>query len=186
MDGQDASHRICAVVYKGVVFIGSDDGHLYAFKAKGCGKASNSGGVSALAGTAENIRLGHGPLGRGLFVIDPERPFLIRIPESLLANVTDIIFQDGILKVAPGANVGASLRTFYENYYANISWGGGGCEEIERIFEQAAELPPELRHKLFTKYVCGEWFYELSPELIQKGVIDSREISFQGAGGPFL
>src|SRR3954453_19082156 len=134
----------------------------------------------ALGGTVENVRLGQGVFGRGLFVIDPERPFLVRIPESLLVNVSDIIFENGVLKVAPAANVGPRERRFYEDYYAFISWGGGGREEIERIFEQAAELPHELRHKLFTKYVRGEWFDEPSPALIQKGFIDSREISFEG------
>src|SRR5436189_490375 len=128
----------------------------------------------ALGGTVENVRLGHGPLGRGLFVIDPARPFLVRAPENLLVSVSDIIFENGVLKVAAGANVGARERKFYEDYYALISWGGGGREEIERVFEQAAELPPEFRHTLFTKYVCGEWFHGPSPELIQKGIIDSR------------
>ena len=133
----------------------------------------------ALGGTVENVRLGQGALGRGLFVIDPGRPFLVRIPESLLVNVSDIVFENGVLKVAAGANVGARERRFYEDYYTHISWGGGGRSEIERIFEHAAELPSELRHKLFAKYICGEWFYEPSPGLIQKGFIDSREIVFQ-------
>ena len=68
----------------------------------------------ALGGTVENVRLGQGALGRGLFVIDPGRPFLVRIPESLLVNVSDIVFENGVLKVAAGANVGARERKFYE------------------------------------------------------------------------
>src|SRR5947209_11301526 len=108
----------------------------------------------ALGGTVDNVRLGYGALGRGLFVIDPGRPFLVRIPENLLVKVSDIVFENGVMKVAARANVGASGRKFYEDYYRHISWGGGGRREIERIFEQAAELPPELRLQLFTKYIC--------------------------------
>ncbi len=134
----------------------------------------------ALGGSMDNVRLGHGPLGRGLFVVDPARPFLVRAPENLLVSVSDIVFENGTLKVAAGANVGVRERKFYEDYYAFISWGDGGREEIERIFEQAAQLPPELRHKLFTDYICGEWFDEPSLGLIQKQFIDSREISFRG------
>ena len=38
----------------------------------------------ALGGIAENVRYGHGPNGRGLFAVDPERPVRLRVPRSLL------------------------------------------------------------------------------------------------------
>jgi len=59
----------------------------------------------ALGGTMDNVRLGHGPLGRGLFVIDPARPFLVRAPENLLVSVSDIVFENGAPKVAAGAGM---------------------------------------------------------------------------------
>jgi hypothetical protein len=130
----------------------------------------------ALGGILENVRLGHGPLGRGLFPIEPGRPFRIRLPPNLLVDASNVVFDNGVLRIAPDANVGARERRFLEDYYAHISWGGGGRAEIERIFEQAAELPPELRQKLLTHYRCGDWFAEPSPQLIQTQFVDSREL----------
>jgi hypothetical protein len=130
----------------------------------------------ALGGILENVRLGQGPLGRGLFAIERDRPFLIRLPPGLLVDVTDILFDNGVFRVAPEANIGARERRFLEDYYAYISWGGGGRAEIERIFEQAAELPPELRQKLLNDYRCGDWFAEPSPALIQTQFVEAREL----------
>ncbi|HEX3652364.1 MAG TPA: hypothetical protein VHU18_06030 [Rhizomicrobium sp.] len=130
----------------------------------------------ALGGTFENVRLGHGPLGRGLFPINPSRPFLIQIPPSLLVDATDIVFDNDVLKIAPGAGAGTRERQFLEDYYAHISWGGGGRSEIERIFKRAGELPAELRQKLLEHYRYGDWFAEPSPALIQQQFIDSREL----------
>lgn len=135
----------------------------------------------ALGGTADNLRLDDGPLGRGLFVIDPTRPFLLRTPPGLLVNVADIVFRDGVLTVAQNAQLGEGERKFFEAYHAHFSWGGGGRAEIERIFEQAAELPSELRHKLASQYHCGPWFDDPSQELIQKLFIETRE--FGGLAG---
>jgi hypothetical protein len=128
----------------------------------------------ALGGRAENVRLGEGALGRGLFSIDPNKPFLLQTPQNLLVNVADIVFENGALKVAADANIGARERKFFEDYHALISWGGGGREEIERIFAHVGALPAELRHKLSTHYHLGKWFDDGSPELIQQQFIGSR------------
>ena len=58
-----------------------------------------------LAGTMDNVRLGSGPLGRGLFVIPPLQ---IRIPEFLLVSVANTAFENGNLTIAPNAPVGGT------------------------------------------------------------------------------
>jgi hypothetical protein len=70
----------------------------------------------ALGGTIENVQLAEGPLGRGLFPVDPAQPFLIRIPENLLVKSCDIAFENGAPKVAAGAATGPCERQFYEGY----------------------------------------------------------------------
>jgi len=130
----------------------------------------------ALGGVLENVRLGHGALGRGLFPIEPSLPFRVRLPPNLLVDASDVLFENNVFKIAQEANVGIRERQFLEDYYAHISWGGGGRSEIERVFEQAAELPAELRQKLLTHYRCGTWFAEPSPELTQTQFIYSREL----------
>lgn len=134
----------------------------------------------ALGGTVENVQLGEGPLGRGLFPIDPTRPLLIRIPESLLVKKTDIVFENNVLKVAPNASLSERERRFYEDYYANLSWGVGGRAEVERLFEQALALPAELRHKLATFYMLPQWFADPTEDTIQSNFIQSRKIGLKG------
>ena len=41
----------------------------------------------SLGGIADNIRLGEGRFGRGLFPVDTSRPYRIHIPPSLLVNI---------------------------------------------------------------------------------------------------
>jgi len=134
----------------------------------------------ALGGAVENVQLGDGPLGRGLFVIDPTRPLLIRIPENLLVKKSDVCFQNNVLKIVAGAPVGERERRFYEDYYANLSWGAGGRAEVERLFEQARALPAELRHKLATYYMLPQWFAVPAEATVQSNFIKSRKIGFQG------
>jgi len=131
-----------------------------------------------LGGIAENIRLGEGMLGRGLFPIDPAIPVRLHTPENLLIKVSDVVFENGVLRVSPSANVGARERKFFEDYHARISWGGGGRTEIETIFEQAQALPDALRRDLRTKYRCGSWFDEPVTSLIERAFIDSREFGY--------
>jgi len=130
----------------------------------------------ALGGTAENVRLGRGALGRGLFPIDPAKPVAIHIPENLLVAAKDMIFENNALRVAPTANVGERERAWLERYQAVFSWGGDGGAEVRRIFESAQALPEELRHDLLTKHRCGLWFQDVSEELIQRSFFASRYI----------
>lgn len=134
----------------------------------------------ALGGVADNIRLGQGAFGRGLFPIDPTRRVRLHTPENLLIDVADVGFENGALRVAPGAKVGARERSFFENYHAHISWGGGGREEIEKIFEQASALPEPIRRDLGAKYHCGSWFEDPPSGLIERQFIDSREFYYNG------
>jgi hypothetical protein len=53
----------------------------------------------ALGGIAENIRLGAGSFGRGLFPIDPIKPINISIPEELLVSVDAVAIENGAFRV---------------------------------------------------------------------------------------
>lgn len=117
----------------------------------------------ALGGTAENVRLGTGRFGRGLFAAEPGRPLVLHAPENLLVATADIRFEHGALKIAPDAPVGPRERRFFEDYHAELSWGGGGRAEIERIFADARSLPDSLRRALSARYRCGPWFEDPSP-----------------------
>src|SRR5271163_722956 len=81
-----------------------------------------------LGGVAENVRLGTGSLGRGLFVIDPSKPAVLHAPESSLIPVDSLVLRDGQLttNVEP---LGARGRDFFERYERYFGWGAGGLDE---------------------------------------------------------
>jgi hypothetical protein len=128
----------------------------------------------ALGGTADNICLREGPLGRGLFPVDAARPVAIHIPENLLIATDDARFENGFFRVAQQASVGTRERAFLEAYENDFSWGGGGRSETERVFTQAQALPAELRALLMSEYHCGDWFKDPADTLIQERFIAAR------------
>ncbi len=133
-----------------------------------------------LGGTAQNVRLGEGALGRGLFAIDPGVPVRVEVPGSLLVDAQSVVFENGALKLAGGASIGARERKFIEDYHAHLSWGGGGRAEIVRILEQAQELPKELRRELVFEHRCGRWFEDFSERLVEQQFVASRRIAWRG------
>jgi len=134
----------------------------------------------ALGGTAENIRLGEGALGRGIFAIDPSKPVAIRIPANLLMETADAAFENGAFRVRAGAGVGAREKAFIESYEERFSWGRGGRGDIAQVFEQAQALPAELRERLRAEFRCGDWFGAVTPKAIEECFLASRCIGWRG------
>jgi hypothetical protein len=134
----------------------------------------------ALGGTAENVRLGEGAFGRGLFAVDPGAPVRLAVPQGLLVDAQSVVFENGALKLGPGACIGARERRFIEDYHAHLSWGGGGRAEIVRILEQAQELPKALRQELIVEHRCGRWFEDVSERLVERQFVASRRIAWRG------
>lgn len=131
----------------------------------------------ALGGTAENIRMGYGSLGRGLFAIDPSKPVDLRTPPNLLPRRSDVIFRDNRFYIAPAANIGEPERAWLERYLNEISWGSGGRDETTAEIERLRSLPLAVRETLARtfgmKFVVGE----LSPEMIAQRFLDARVIT---------
>jgi len=133
----------------------------------------------ALGGTADNIRLGHGEFGRGIFPIDQAKPIAVRIPDNLLIDVNDMVVAGGVPRVGPGAKAGEREKAWLDRYQAEFAWGGGGADEIRRMFEMAGALPAELRRGLLTQYNCGLWFKEPTEELIANRFFNARGINYR-------
>src|SRR5580704_15806069 len=75
----------------------------------------------ALGGTAENIALGHGQSGRGLFPIDPAKPVRVRTPPNLLVPSEDTELRNGQLVVKASAMIGVRERSFFDHYQKEFS-----------------------------------------------------------------
>jgi hypothetical protein len=132
-----------------------------------------------LGGIAENICLREGAFGRGLFPLDPTKPVAIRIPDHLLVDTTCAEFDGSVFRLAPDARIGERERTFLEEYQNTLSWGGGGRRDMERIVEQAQELPPELRQALASEFHCGPWFGDPTSRLVEHLFVGSRAIRYE-------
>jgi hypothetical protein len=132
----------------------------------------------ALGGTAENIRLGQGALGRGVFPIDPAKPVVVHVPENLLIDCSDVVFENGALRLRADADVGDRERSWLEHYQAALSWGDEGAAEVRRIFEAAQALPAELRKELCDRFQCGLWFDNMTDEAVQHQFLTSRGINY--------
>lgn len=134
----------------------------------------------ALGGTADNIRLGQGEFGRGLFPVDPAKPVLIDIPGNLLVPAADMILIDGTPRVGPGAKTGEREKAWLNRYQEDVAWGHGEAGGIRRMFEMAAALPADLRHEFLTEHQCGIWFQEPTDQLILQRYLTSRHLSYKG------
>ncbi|HWA92479.1 MAG TPA: hypothetical protein VG889_20760 [Rhizomicrobium sp.] len=136
--------------------------------------------LRALGGAAENICLREGPLGRGLFAVDPARPVALHVPAPLLIAADDMVFAHGALKVGPNVALGARARAFLDAYQRELGWGAEGRAEILRGFERVHALPQSLRAELLARYDCGLWFEDINEALIRRQFFDARCISFAG------
>ena len=135
----------------------------------------------ALGGTAENICLGDGPFGRGLFPCDPSKPFRLRVPDPLLVEVKYIRFPDNVFRLSPAAPVGARERGFLENYQRLFSWGTsrGPTEDLLRMTH---DTPETLREFLRSVFDFELWLADPTPENVQERYFSSRYITYKGRG----
>ena len=130
-----------------------------------------------LGGVAENIRLGEGPFGRGLFPIDPSKPIHIDIPEHLLVPLEHVVIENNDFRISPASTVGARARAFLEAYEQDFAWGPGRLE-VERFLAAMNELPEALR-VLLSKLGLRRFFNPVSPGLLKKWFFGARCINFR-------
>lgn len=134
----------------------------------------------ALGGTADNIRLGHGPHGRGLFPIDPGRPIRLSLPENLLFPIDEIELVDERIRMKDTARIKGPEREFFELYEGAFSWGGGGRSESANFIAAIDALPHEVRALLITEFAMGELFEGDPVERGLKKFLRSRLIEWKG------
>lgn len=133
-----------------------------------------------LGGTAENVHLGIGPHGRGLFPVDAARPVRIHIPENLLVDADKFVVQDGAVRIAPDAAVGAGERAFLERYENDFSWGAGGRADTERFFAEVQALPEPVRRLLAGKLGVPQWLEDATPERVLARFLETRTFGYGG------
>ncbi len=98
----------------------------------------------ALGGVAENVRLGVGKFGRGIFAVDPSKPVTLHAPETMLVPADQFEVRDGQIRVADSATIGERERAFVEAYHRHFTWGAGLFEEFWRLQEAWHRLPADV------------------------------------------
>ena len=133
----------------------------------------------ALGGVADNIGQRCGSLGRGLFSVDPKKPVRIFVPENLLINVKEVVFENGVLRVKKGASVGERERSLFEYFQNEFSWGNGGKSDCEEFFDRMDTLPENVRD-LLVRDLRLAWLGALDKgdDRTQARFINSRMIAY--------
>jgi hypothetical protein len=133
----------------------------------------------SLGGMAENVRLGEGPLGRGLFSVNPGSPVRLHVPESLLLPTNFVSFEGGTFRVATNAPLGARQRTFIEAYERHLSWGVRRRETAE-LLELLQEAPAKLRQLLETPFQASAWLAGFTLQAIAERFFAARALDYKG------
>ena len=134
----------------------------------------------ALGGVLENVRLGRGAIGRGLFPIDPSEPAKILVPENLLFPVEELEFVDGRLRVKKKGDAPSREDKFFEEYQEAFSWGANGRSDCEAFLESMAELPEPVREVLTNDWGLGYMFGGIDAKAAQNRFLRTRRINRNG------
>lgn len=103
----------------------------------------------SLGGVADNVVLGEGIFGRGLFSQDPNRPINMSIPNHMLCPTEWLAFDsDGMLKLAAECNWDNNLKSFYLDYQREYGIGGSLMHEMMQTQTEFYNLPDSLKAML--------------------------------------
>ncbi|MGQ0741182.1 MAG: hypothetical protein ACT4OG_02625 [Alphaproteobacteria bacterium] len=139
-----------------------------------------TGEFRALGGAADNVCMGAGTHGRGLFPIDTTKPVNLFVPENLLLRVADIAYVNGTVRLKPEAKVGARERQFFERYQESYGWGGGGREECAAFIDAMDALPSEIRAMLAKDFGMAVFFRGERDNRIEHRFLKSRMLGSKG------
>ncbi|HKE38080.1 MAG TPA: hypothetical protein VKB39_11635, partial [Candidatus Baltobacteraceae bacterium] len=137
----------------------------------------------ALGGVFENLRVGDGESGRGVFVIDRTKPATLRVPRNLLIPIDDLAVRDGHLTLKPESGAGARERSFFETYQRYFGWSAGILDDIAGQQAEWYELPVEIKRLICNMGAIGEpekRFREPSGDVCLAQYIETRDLYFEG------
>lgn len=141
----------------------------------------------ALGGVAENVRLGTGVRGRGVFSIDPSKPSTLFAPASLLVPSDDLELHEGHVRVKVDAPAGDRVRAFVQTYERHFGWGGGGLEaewETQRRWHALAEPVKQYIVQILGGLSTPHRFDAPAQALCFRNFIEARHVLY--AGRPHL
>jgi hypothetical protein len=140
----------------------------------------------ALGGIAENARLDVGPLGRGIFPIDPSKPVVLHCPYALQVRLMHLEMRDGKMQAKPEF-YGARERAFFEAYEEQFGWSAGGSEESWQQQLAWSELPAEIVNAMQTMGMLDGIEQRFAPPNVESCKLDYLHARlFQRDGGNYV
>jgi hypothetical protein len=132
----------------------------------------------SLGGTAENIRLGQGAIGRGIYPVEPNLPVRIDVPDNLLIPVADLEFDaTGNTRLKSATQTGAREKSFFEAFERDFSYGDGGRRDCAAFLASVDALPTDLKQLLDADFGLGHLFRGEGEPRIRQRFLHSRMIT---------
>ena len=99
-------------------------------------------------GRAENVIQRAGPLGLGLFPIDPSQPVELMVPKRLLVPADNVELRNGDAVIRDDSTFPDGYADWFRRYQATYSWGAEGEASVSRFETGLQQLPESVRHSL--------------------------------------
>ena len=99
-------------------------------------------------GRAENVIQRDGPLGLGLFPIDPNQPVDLMVPKPLLVPANNVELLDGDAVIRDDSAFPDGYADWFRRYQATYSWGAEGEASVTRFETGLQQLPETLSQSL--------------------------------------
>ena len=132
-------------------------------------------------GTAENICLRSGELGRGIFPLDSIRRSKICTPKNLLIDRNDVCISRDEIYINDLGRFSSKEKSFIEANY-NFAWKDGGNDCAAEFLNYVSAIPEPVKSQLLD---CG--FIDsaslnscLDEKRVLKRFIDERVVHFEG------
>ena len=77
----------------------------------------------SFGGIANNVIQRQGPLGLGLFPIDPSKSIELHAPEHLLVPTENLELCGGVVRLSNGKQFPKGYPDWYERFQREYSWG---------------------------------------------------------------
>ena len=102
----------------------------------------------SFGGRAENVIQRDGPLGLGLFPIDPSQPVELVVPKPLLVPADNVELRNGDAVIKDDSAFPNGYADWFRRYQARYSWGAEGEVSVTRFETGLQQMPESLRQSL--------------------------------------
>ena len=102
----------------------------------------------SFGGRAENVIQRDGPLGLGLFPIDPSQPVELMVPKPLLVPADNVELRNGDAVIKDDSAFPNGYADWFRRYQASYSWGAEGKVSVTRFVRGLETLPNNVSELL--------------------------------------